>query len=482
MANEETTLQFMMQVLDQYSSMAKNMSEAARQTINSFLDVIRDNTGARELKKYLNADKENSAAVYFCKKEHQEKLDKSLTEAGICHVSCKRADMNGNAMFLVADKDVQKVDILFNKFRAEINKGGLVSKEVLWDQADGDVLKLTGISAEELMLFDEKAKKAGINIAIQNKYDVLFDKKDAVKMQRVAASVAYDRCGKAGKILMQQAEYENKNSCRIGERVLQKEKRPFYIVDKDGGVAMCTENSLEYIKQEKRLMFKKAPMVQKKGQNMFNQDAEKEYRRLSQFVTTLNHPIDLTESEYKKYRNLDEVGKAAFLKEIDKKHGAVQLSQDDKKTLQAHEESRNIMEEKIYRQSSNEYEERSGSPRMGMFTEEEKWINASQLKETKIEKIEDGLLDRAVNEKDRYIFEKEYMNPRKEKYFHESMDGKIHSRVYEEIRTIVEEREDNTEEYDIEWEDDSREDDDLEYADAWDKNDNGIPDYAEDDR
>lgn len=246
MANEETTLQFMMQVLDQYSSMAKNMSEAARQTINSFLDVIRDNTGARELKKYLNADKENSAAVYFCKKEHQEKLDKSLTEAGICHVSCKRADMNGNAMFLVADKDVQKVDILFNKFRAEINKGGLVSKEVLWDQADGDVLKLTGISAEELMLFDEKAKKAGINIAIQNKYDVLFDKKDAVKMQRVAASVAYDRCGKAGKILMQQAEYENKNSCRIGERVLQKEKRPFYIVDKDGGVAMCTENSLEY--------------------------------------------------------------------------------------------------------------------------------------------------------------------------------------------------------------------------------------------
>ncbi len=76
---------------------------------------------------------------------------------------------------------------------------------------------------------------------------------------------------------------------------------------------------------------------------MFNQDAEKEYRRLSQFVTTLNHPIDLTESEYKKYRNLDEVGKAAFLKEIDKKHGAVQLSQDDKKTLQAHEESRNIM-------------------------------------------------------------------------------------------------------------------------------------------
>ena len=385
-------------------------------------------------------------------------------------------------MFLLDDKDVQKVDILFNKFRAEINKGGLVSKEVLWDQADGDVLKLTGISAEELMLFDEKAKKAGINIAIQNKYDVLFDKKDAVKMQRVAASVAYDRCGKAGKILMQQAEYENKNSCRIGERVLQKEKRPFYIVDKDGGVAMCTENSLEYIKQEKRLMFKKAPMVQKKGQNMFNQDAEKEYRRLSQFVTTLNHPIDLTESEYKKYRNLDEVGKAAFLKEIDKKHGAVQLSQDDKKTLQAHEESRNIMEEKIYRQSSNEYEERSGSPRMGMFTEEEKWINASQLKETKIEKIEDGLLDRAVNEKDRYIFEKEYMNPKKEKYFHESMDGKIHSRVYEEIRTIVEEREDNTEEYDIEWEDDSREDDDLEYADAWDKNDNGIPDYAEDDR
>ncbi len=43
-------------------------------------------------------------------------------------------------------------------------------------------------------------------------------------------------------------------------------------------------------------MFKKAPMVQKRGQKMLNQDAEKEYP-LSQFVTTLNHPIDLTESE-----------------------------------------------------------------------------------------------------------------------------------------------------------------------------------------
>ncbi len=50
------------------------MSEAARKTINSFLDVIRDNTGARELKKYLNADKENSAAVYFCKKVTSRKI------------------------------------------------------------------------------------------------------------------------------------------------------------------------------------------------------------------------------------------------------------------------------------------------------------------------------------------------------------------------------------------------------------------------
>ena len=150
----------------------------------------------------------------------------------------------------------------------------------------------------------------------------------------------------------------------------------------------------------------------------------------------------------------------------------MQLSQDDKKTLQAHEESRNIMEEKIYRQSSNEYEERSGSPRMGMFT-------ALSNKPSSIFSIFvsfscDALIhfSSSVNIPIRGL-------PDLSSY---SLDGKIHSRVYEEIRTIVEEREDNTEEYDIEWEDDSREDDDLEYADAWDKNDNGIPDYAEDDR
>ena len=68
------------------------------------------------LKKYLNANEKNSVAVYFSKKEHQNKLEKTLTENGVCLVSCKRADMNGNAMFLVADKDVQAVDILFNKY------------------------------------------------------------------------------------------------------------------------------------------------------------------------------------------------------------------------------------------------------------------------------------------------------------------------------------------------------------------------------
>ena len=51
MANEESTLQFMMQALDQYSSMAKNMTETARNTLGSFLDAFHDNTGARDIKK-----------------------------------------------------------------------------------------------------------------------------------------------------------------------------------------------------------------------------------------------------------------------------------------------------------------------------------------------------------------------------------------------------------------------------------------------
>ncbi len=50
----------------------------------------------------------------------------------------------------------------------------------------------------------------------------------------------------------------------------------------------------------------------------------------------------------------------------------MQLSQDNKKTLQAHEESRNIMERKIDIGShSMNMKNRSGSPRMEMFTEEE---------------------------------------------------------------------------------------------------------------
>ena len=114
---------------------------------------------------------------------------------------------------------------------------------------------------------------------------------------------------------------------------------------------------------------------------------QKEYRRLNQFVMTLNHPIDLTESEYRKYKSLDEFRKAAFLKEIDKKHGAIDLTQGEQRLLQAHEQSRDIMEEKIYRQTSNEYEEEQKEPRAGLFAAEERLLDAERLKETKIEPV-----------------------------------------------------------------------------------------------
>lgn len=60
------------------------------------------------------------------------------------------------------------------------------------------------------------------------------------------------------------------------------------------------------------------------------------------------------------------------------------------------------------------------------------------------------------------------------------MDGKIHSRTYEEIRTVVENWGEKEQEYDISWDEDSRENDNLEYFDACDKDDNGIPDHEED--
>lgn len=214
--------------------------------------------------------------------------------------------------------------------------------------------------------------------------------------------------------------------------------------------------------------------------DIFTKDAEKEYRRLNQFVMTLNHPIDLTESEYRKYKSLDEFRKAAFLKEIDKKHGAIDLTQGEQRLLQAHEQSRDIMEEKIYRQTSNEYEEEQKEPRAGLFAAEERLLDAEQLKETKIEQIDEDLLEDAVKKNNKYIFVKELMNPKKEKYFHEAMDGKIHSRTYEEIRTVVEDWGEKEQEYDISWDEDSRENDNLEYFDACDKDDNGIPDHEED--
>lgn len=138
------------------------------------------------------------------------------------------------------------------------------------------------------------------------------------------------------------------------------------------------------------------------------------------------------------------------------------------------------MEEKIYRQTSNEYEEEQKEPRAGLFAAEERLLDAERLKETKIEQIDEDLLEDAVKKNNKYIFVKELMNPKKEKYFHEAMDGKIHSRTYEEIRTVVEDWGEKEQEYDISWDEDSRENDNLEYFDACDKDDNGIPDHEED--
>ena len=202
------------------------------------------------------------------------------------------------------------------------------------------------------------------------------------------------------------------------------------------------------------------------------------------YIYNFNNPnnpisVSLPAGQGKEFRdNMDGFIKE-FKKDIKKTFNADDFEKEKASIKQRFEEKRSALLEKLNKDALKfDFQVKASQNGIYMMP----IVDGKVVEEEEFNKLEDGLLDRAVNEKDRYIFEKEYMNPKKEKYFHESMDGKIHSRVYEEIRTIVEEREDNTEEYDIEWEDDSREDDDLEYADAWDKNDNGIPDYAEDDR
>lgn len=487
MANEEQTLQFMMQSLDQYTSMAKNISEATRALINAFLDVLRDNTGARELQKYLNERDEkghykNKPAIYFAKKGHQHTLERMLDKAGICYVDCKRDDMDGNIMFMVADKDVAAVDKIFNKFRADRSPGGLISKEILWDQADGDVLKIREVPSEDLLLFDSKAREAGINIALQGEHNVLFDKKDAATMEHISASVAYDRSGKAGRILSEQAKYENKNACRIGEAAIQTDKKPFYIVDRKGGVAMCTSRSLEYIRDGKSVYFKKARIPKKHDLLSPTPAMEEEYKKINAFVVGLDHPVDLTEKEYERYKMLNRIEKESFLEKIDQEHGKPVISNEDKRLLRLHESDREIMEEKIYQQSFNEYEpeEKERLSSLGMFREEarQKQIDASQISE--IEKSDEDLLENAVKKRNRYIFEKEYMNPKLEKYFDEAANGREHSRTYEEIRTVEHEHNEGEtpETHDVEWEE--KEYDDTEWSDAWDKDDNGVPDPMQD--
>lgn len=488
MANEEQTLQFMMQSMEQYSSVAKNMSEALGALIHSFLDMMRDNTGAKELKKYLDERDEHGRykhkpAVYFAKKGHEHTLERMLDKEGISYVNCRREDLDGNVMFMVADKDVARVDRVFNKFRAERSQGGMIPKEVLWDQADGNVLKIKNVPVEDLLLFAEKAKHAGVNIALQGEHDILFDRKDAPTMERVAASVSYDRSGKAGEILAKQARYENENACRIGEAAIKANERPFYIVDRKSGVAMCTDRSLEYMKDGERTYFRK-PLVPLKHDVLApTEEMKREYQKLNAFVVTLDHPIDLTEKEYRKYKTLDRAEKARFLEQIDKEHGKPEITSEDRQILKLHESGRDVMEEKIYQDSINDYEPDKNEHllRPGVFREEERMQRADTTQIPAIEKEDKELLENAVKKKNRYIFEKEYMSPKIEKYFEEAAEGKEHSRTYEEVRTVEyahDEDEERPESREEAWEE--KEYDDTEWADAWDKDDNGIPDPMQD--
>lgn len=203
---------------------------------------------AKTLKAYM--DHGGKLEFSICQKAYGDELERALRNEGITYLRSNDMANGGICIFLYADRDRERAEQVFARFRAEHGRAGIADQGVFWAYAKEDVRTLSGLSVHEAMLFSEKAEKAGILVSMdeprKGEFTLHYAGRDMPVLESIKATVALELAGKSGEALKQQLEYENRTFTEISERLWQTPEAPFYVVDLSGNTMEVTDCGIRY--------------------------------------------------------------------------------------------------------------------------------------------------------------------------------------------------------------------------------------------
>lgn len=342
MDNPYRDIDFMLKVMNHVLDVNVKLLQGTEAVVKTIADARRDNADAKVLKKYLNADKDNKLIPYFYQNKNRDRIEEEIkqynkTKPPKEQIKYMVSPVNKNiSMIIIPDKFEKEASRLMNDIRANIIEGGLVTKDMLWTRSNGEVLKMNGLSTEEVVRLAEKAERAGVCVSLEDmgndKYNVMFNEKDAGKMAELSSSMIYDLHGECKDIYKKQIDYEINNELRIRDKIMDTKAKPFYIVDADGKTAQVRGTTFIY----------NAP-----GQEQLILSRNKHQEEIKMIMGEMRHPVDLTRDEFDRYQrgNLEE--RKAVMLQADRDHGRPQLTKEEAHKMKDHEEKRSLVERKL---------------------------------------------------------------------------------------------------------------------------------------
>ena len=283
------------------------MSEALR-----YLD---QDPMAKTLKSYM--DHGGKLEFSICQKAYGDELERAFQKEGITYLRSNDMANGGICIFLYADRNRERAEQVFAKFRAEHGRAGIADQSVFWAYAKDDVRTLTGLSVHEAMLFSEKAEKAGILVSMDEPQKGVFALhyagRDMPVLEDIKATVALELSGKSGEALKAQLDYENRTFTEISERLQQSPEAPFYVVDLSGNTMEVTDRGIRYEGD--------------KGVITIDRLEEAYWERANELLLEFRNPTLLNQAEMERLSaNPD---KRRILSEISKDHGRPQITREE---------------------------------------------------------------------------------------------------------------------------------------------------------
>lgn len=342
MADVYRDVDFTLKIMNHTLNTGLQILEGTEAFFKALMAARRGDEAAKMLRKELDANPGSKIVPYFFQNQNKKEVEQAIKDYNEGkpkdqQIKYMVSPANKNlSMLITTDRHQKEVSNLMKNTRAKIIDGGLVPKDMLWTRADGNILKMNGITTNEVVRLSEKAEKEGICITLEkagkDKYNVLFNEKDAEKMAELSASVTYDLYGRCRAIYEKQTVYNIENELRIRDKVMDTKSKPFFITDADGRTAEILGTKFIY---------------NEPGQEEMKLSRTKHQEEIKMIMSEFRHPVDLTREEYEEYKKGDADKRKRMLIEKDKENGRPQLTNEEAQELKKHEEKRSNVERKL---------------------------------------------------------------------------------------------------------------------------------------